>query len=112
MQLLLHNSTQETGTGNSGDYTEPDFNVSRLIVSVSQISVNLLGSVTVKAQCSPDGSNWFDIPNLATGGLTTTGAVTVNLSSVFNTGDHVRIVWTLNNANSVTFTAYIVGEKS
>lgn len=111
MQLLIHESNQETANGNSGDYIEPDFLVSRLVVNVSQISVNLLGNITLKVQCSPDGSNWFDIPNLATGGLTATGAVTVNLSSPFRAGDHLRIVWTFSNANSITFTAYLVGEK-
>lgn len=111
MQLLIHPSAQRTTNGDSGDYIEPDLKVSRLVVDVTQISVNLLGNVTIKAQCSPDGSNWFDIPNLATGGLSATGAVTVNLSSIFRAGDHLRIVWTFSNANSITFTAYIVGEK-
>lgn len=111
MQLLIKDSSQVTATGNSGDYVEPNFNIARLVIDVSQISVNLLGSITIKAQCSPDGENWFDIPNLSTGGLTATGAVTVNLSSLFRAGDHLRIVWTFSNANSITFKAYLVGEK-
>lgn len=111
MQLLIKESSQVSDTGNSGDYVEPNFDIARLIVDVSQISVNLLGNVIIKVQCSPDGINWFDIPNLATSGLTTTGAVTVNLSSLFSAGDHLRIVWTFSNANSITFKAYLVGEK-
>ena len=110
MQLLIHNSEQRIANGDSGDYIEPDFLVSRLVLNVSQISVNLLGSITLKAQCSPDGSTWFDIPNLSST-LSATGAVAVNLSSPFRAGDHLRVVWTFANANSVTFSAYLVGEK-
>lgn len=110
MQLLIHDSAQRTGNGDSGDYIEPNFVISRLVLSVSQISVNLLGSVAIKAQCSPDGTTWFDIPNLSST-LSATGAVAVNLSSPFRAGDHLRVVWTFANANSITFSAYLVGEK-
>ena len=110
MQLLIHESAQRTANGNSGDYIEPDFKISRLVMDVSQISVNLLGSITIKVQCSPDGTNWFDIPNLSSN-VSATGAVTVNLSSLFRAGDHLRLVWTFSNANSITFTAFLVGEK-
>lgn len=111
MQILLHTSAQETATGNSGDYIEPNLNVSRIVINVSQISVNLLGGITIKLQCSPDGTNWFDVPNLATGSLTSTGSVTVNLSSPFLTGEHIRFAWTFSNANSITFAGYAIGEK-
>lgn len=110
MQIEVHESAQRTSNGSSPAYIEPDFNVSRLVVIVSQISVNLLGSISIKAQCSPDGETWLDIPNLATGGLTANGAVTVNLSAPFRAGDNLRVTWTLNNANSITFAAYLVGD--
>lgn len=110
MQIDIHESAQRTSNGSSSDYIEPDFNVCRLVVVVSQISVNLLGSISIKAQCSPDGETWLDIPNLATGGLSATGAVTVNLSAPFRAGDHLRVTWTFNNANSITFAAYLVGD--
>lgn len=111
MQLLLHASAQRTGTGDGPNLTEPNLKISGLIVNVSQISVNLLGSITIKVQHSADGSTWFDIPNLATTGLTATGDVFVGLSSPFIAGDYIQVVYTFANANSITFAAYIVGEK-
>lgn len=110
MQIQVHDSAQRTGNGSSTTYIEPDFNVSRLVVIVSQISVNLLGSIAIKAQCSPDGETWLDIPNLATGGLSAAGAVTVNLSAPFRAGDNLRVTWTFSNANSITFEAFLVGD--
>lgn len=110
MQLEIHPSEQHTATGNSGDYIEPDLKISRLVIDVTQLSLNLLGNVAIKGQCSPDGTNWFDIPNLNST-INATGAVTINLSSIFRAGDHLRLVWTFNNANSITFKAYLVGEK-
>jgi hypothetical protein len=111
MQLILHSSSQETTTGNSGDYIEPDFAAIALIINVSAISLQLFGNIVMKVQHSADGSNWFDIPNLATGNITATGALTVSLAGGFATGDHIRLVWTFTNANSITFTAFAVGVK-
>lgn len=111
MQLLLHESTQQTETGDGPNIVEPNLKVSGLIVSVSQISVNLLGSITIKVQHSPDGSTWFDIPNLATTGLTATGSVYVGLSSPFIASNYLQIAYTFANSNSITFSAYLVGEK-
>lgn len=111
MQVILHTSSQETATGNGTEAIEPGLAVTALVISISQISINLLGGITFKVQHSTDGTNWFDIPNLATGSLTATGSTTVTLGSAFAIGDHVRVVWTFNNANSVTFTAFAVGVK-
>ena len=111
MQLLLHASAQRTGTGQTDGYTEPDFKVRSLWINVSQISVNLLGSITIKVQHSENGSEWTDVPNLTTGGLSSTGKTTISLDPSFATLDNLRIVWTFNNANSITFTAIILGAK-
>ena len=111
MQLLLHESAQRTGTGDGPDVIEPNLKVSGLIVNVSQISTNLLGSITIKVQHSADGNTWFDVPNLATTGLTATGNVFVGLSSPFITSNYLQIAYTFANSNSITFAAYIVGEK-
>lgn len=111
MQLSLHSSTQRTGTGNGDIYTEPGFQIRALVVNISQISVNLLGSVTFKVQHSADGSDWADVANLATAGLSATGIVTVSISPVFSCLDNLRVVWTFNNSNSVTFTAFVTGDK-
>lgn len=110
MQLLIHDSAQHTSSGDSGNYIEPGFKVARFVVDVTQISVNVLGSIGLKVQCSPDGENWFDIPNLSTT-VSATGAVAVNLGNSFLAGDNLRVVWTFNNANSITFSAYLVGDK-
>lgn len=111
MQVTLHSSSQETATGQTSDYIEPNLQIRSLILNVSQVSVNLLGSITFKVQHSPDGTNWFDVSNLASGGITATGVVLVSLSENFPTLDHIRLVWTFNNANSITFTGIISGEK-
>lgn len=111
MQLTLHASQQETETGNGSTNTEPGFQIRALIVNVTQISVNLLGTVTFKVQHSDDGSTWIDIPNLSTSGLSATGAVTIAISPVFSCLDSLRVVWTFTNANSVTFIATVTGDK-
>lgn len=111
MQIILHPSTQETATGATSLYVEPDFAITALVVSVSQISLQLLGNVTMKVQYSADGTNWFDVPNLSTGNITATGSMTVSLAGGFATGDNVRLSWTFNNANSITFTAFALGVK-
>lgn len=111
MQLLLHESAQETATGDGPNLVEPNLKVSGLVVDVTQISVNLFGNVTIKMQHSIDGTNWFDIPNLATAGLTATGKVFVGLSTPFVTGNYLQVAFTFSNANSITFSAYVVGDK-
>lgn len=111
MQLMLHPSSQEIGNGSATEVIEPGLACTALIIGVSQISVNVLGNIVIKVQHSVDGLNWFDVPNLATGGLTATGAMTVTLAGAFATGDHIRASWTFSNANSITFTAFIVGVK-
>lgn len=111
MQLNLHTSSQRMATGNGETYVEPGFQVRALVVNISQISVNLLGTVTFKVQHSADGTDWADLPNLATSGLSSTGIVTVSISPVFSCLDNLRVVWTFNNANSVTFTAFVTGDK-
>lgn len=111
MQVILHDSSQETSTGNGSIVTEPNLRPRTLIVNVSQISINLLGNVTIKVQHSYDGSSWLDVPNLATGGLTSTGIVSVVLTSSSDIADNLRVVWTFSNSNSITFTAVVVGAK-
>lgn len=111
MQVLLHSSSQETSTGNGDIFTEPNLRPRTLLVNVSQISINLLGNITIKVQHSYDGSNWLDVPNLTTGGLTTTGLVSVALSASSDIADNMRVVWTFSNSNSITFTAVVVGAK-
>lgn len=111
MTNVLHISGQEQATGNGYTSPEPALVVQNLIVSVSQISVNVLGSVSFKAQHSADGSTWIDIPNLATGNITNVGTTTISLNPVCAVLDYQRVVWTFNNANSVTFVAYLTGTK-
>lgn len=111
MQINLHTAEQRTTTGNGDVSTEPGFQARSLIVSISQISVNLLGSVLFKVQHSLDGSTWIDVPNLATSSLSTTGTVTITISPMFSTMDNLRLAWTFTNANSVTFIAAVTGDK-
>lgn len=111
MQITLHSLSQEIATGQTPDYVEPNLQIRSLVINISQITVNILGSITFKVQYSPDGSNWFDVPNLATNSLTATGVVIVSLTENFPTLDHIRLAWIFNNANSVTFTGIISGDK-
>lgn len=111
MTSELHASGQETANGNGTTCPEPALVIQNLIVGVSQISVNVLGSISFKVQHSADGSTWIDVPNLSTGGITNTGTTTISLNPVCAVLDYQRVVWTFNNANSVTFTAYITGTK-
>ena len=111
MQLILHPSAQETTSSDGPNIIEPSFQARALIINVSQISVNVLGSVTMKVQHSFDGNTWTDIPNFATGAISSTGAVTISLSPAFACMDYIQLVWTFNNANSITFTAIVTGDK-
>lgn len=109
MQFTLHPSAQESASGQTAAIIEPNLSTHSIIVDVTQISLNLLGNITFKIQHSADGTNWFDIPSLSTGTITTTGAVIVSLSQNFPTFQYVRMTWTFTNANSVTFTGYVLG---
>ena len=111
MTNTLHLSGQEQATGNGITSPEPNLLGQNLIVSVSQISVNLLGNIVFKVQHSADGSAWVDVPNFATGAISATGTTTVSLNPVVALLDCQRVVWTFNNANSVTFAAYLTGAK-
>jgi len=111
MTNVLHSLDQEQATGNGIKSPEPSLNAQSLIIVISQISIGLLGTVTFKVQHSGDGSTWIDVPNLATNGLNSTGNTTMSLNPSIALLDYQRIVWTFNNANSVTFAAYLTGQK-
>lgn len=111
MQLVLHPSAQEQGNGNSSTYIEPDFKIRSVLVRVTNISVNLLGSITFRLQHSADGSDWLDVPNAATGNISATGTTTITIDPGFACFDNLRLAWTFNNANSVTFYGAALGSK-
>lgn len=111
MQLILHELEQSQSSNNSTVYTEPNFKLRSLVIRVTAISINLLGSVTFKVQHSFDGNDWIDIPNTTTGAISATGSTTLNVSPEFSCFDHVRLAWTFNNMNSVTFYGAVLGNK-
>lgn len=111
MTNVLHESSQELQSGNGSACPESNLAIQTLVVSVSQISVNLLGTVSFKVQHSQDKVIWLDVPGLATGNLNSADTVTVTLNPLFAVLDYQRVVWTFNNANSVTFSATILGLK-
>lgn len=111
MQLILHTSQQEQGNGNSTGYVEPDFKLRSILIKVTAISINLLGSITFKLQHSADGSDWLDVPNAATGNISAIGTTTLTIDPAFACFDNMRIAWTFNNANSVTFYGAVLGTK-
>lgn len=111
MENVLHQSSQETGNGNGPACPESNLAIQTFILTVSQISVNLLGSISFKVQHSQDQQTWLDVPSLATGEINSTGTTTVSLNPLFAVLGYQRVVWTFNNANSVTFSATILGLK-
>jgi len=111
MTNILHLSGQEQATGNGIKSPEPNLIAQNLIITISQISIGILGTVTFKVQHSGDGVTWLDVPNLTTNGLNATGNTTVSLNPVVALLDYQRIVWTFNNVNSVTFSAFLTGAK-
>lgn len=111
MTNVLHASGQEQATGNGDGSPEPGIIAQNFIVVVTQISINLLGSVAFKVQHSADNSNWIDVPNMSTGAIAATGTTTVSINPSVCVLDYQRVVWTFNNANSVTFAAYLTGAK-
>ena len=112
MTSTLHMSSQEQATGNGASSPEPALVAQSLIISVSQININLLGNVTFKVQHSATGEgDWIDVPSMATGNITATGTTTISVNPPIALLDYQRVVWTFNNANSVTFAAYLTGTK-
>lgn len=111
MQLILHESSQVQASGNSGLFTEPDFYVRSILIKISAISVNLLGNISFKLQHSSDGDDWIDVPNAATGNLSSTGTTTITIDPSFQCLNNLRLVWTFTNANSVTFFGAVLGSK-
>lgn len=111
MQVDLHVSAQEQGSGSSDTYTEPSFRARSMVIKITAISVNLLGTVTFKLQHSPDGSTWFDVPSMTTTGLSATGTTIVSVDPTFSCFDNLRLMWTFTNANSVTFYGAVLGDK-
>lgn len=111
MTSMLHESSQETETGNGITCPEPALIVQNLIVDVSELSVDSSGSVSFKVQHSADGSTWIDVPNLSTGNIISTGTTTISLNPSCAVLDYQRLAWSFSNANSITFSAYITGTK-
>ena len=113
MNIIFHSSSQETATGNSSANIEPGLKLKTLVVSVSAITPGILGNVVIKVQHSPDGTNWFDVPNLSTSNLTIAGSVTIAITDdSFAAADYTRLVWTFNGtASAITFFAFVTGEK-
>ena len=107
VQVQLQPVMQRQASGNGASKNEPNLSVQSLIIMVSQINVQALGSVTFKVQHSPDNIGWLDVPGLTTGAITGPGNTTVTLNSMFVLCDFQRIVFTFTNANIVTFGAYI-----
>ena len=111
MQIILRDLEQSQSSNNSETYTEPNFKVSNLVIKVTGLSVNLLGSVVFKLQHSFDGSDWIDVPGLTTGAISVTGVTTLSIDPEFSCFDHLRLAWTFNNANSVTFYGVALGTR-
>lgn len=111
MQIDLHASAQEQATGYSDTFTEPNLKARSMVIKISAISVNLLGTVTFKLQHSPDEATWFDVPSMTTTGLSATGTTIVSVDPTFSCFDNLRLAWTFANANSVTFYGAALGDK-
>lgn len=111
MQLILHDLAQSQSSNVSATYSEPDFKISSLVIKITGISINILGSITFKLQHSFDGQDWVDVPNFVTGNITTTGTTTVSVDPSFSCFNHLRLSWTFNDANSVTFYGAALGNK-
>jgi len=111
MQIDLHPSAQEQATGNSDSIMEPNFCARSVVVKITAISVNLLGTITFKLQHSPDNETWFDVPSMTTVGLSAVGTTIVSVDPTFSCFDNMRLAWTFNNANSVTFYSSVLGSK-
>lgn len=111
MQISLHDSAQEQATGNGITVTEPNFRARSMVVKITTVSVNLLGTITFKLQHSPDNAVWFDVPSMTTTGLSATGTTIVSVDPTFSCFDNLRLSWTFNNANSVTFYGAVLGDK-
>lgn len=94
MDLVLHPSAAETTTGTSSSFDNGSLIVGALFVDVTAAS-GTLPTLVVKVQHSPDGSKWYDVPNLATTSIAGIASVSIMLSTLTPLADHVRCAWTI-----------------
>ena len=111
MQIILQKALQKSGSGSSTSWAEPNFKLNGMLVKVSAISINSLGTAVIKLQHSDDNSTWIDIPGAATNGLNSIGNTFVIANPTVTCFDYLRIAWTFNNVNSCTFACSITGDK-
>lgn len=105
MDLLLHPLAAESATGVSGSFDNGGLIVAGLFVNVTAVS-GTLPTLIVKVQHSPDGTTWYDVPNLTTASLGGLATVSIMLSTLTPLADHVRCIWTIGGVlPNFTFTA-------
>ena len=102
----LHSGT-ETQSGTSIPFGIPNNQIVGVFVNVSAVT-GILPLLTVTVQQSPNGTDWYDIPN-SSGILSLANMNTVGLYSVFPpTGstccDDVQCVWTISGDKTTSFT--------
>lgn len=109
MQIIIQTPTTVSVSGSSTPIIEPEINLQLLTITLTAISVGLFGNIRFVVQHSPDGSNWYDIPNAATGNLSTGGGISILLTPSVALFDHMRLMWTCTNVDSATFSASVTG---
>lgn len=104
MAQNLHTGAETSGGSGTGQPTSSPNNIG-LFVTVSAIS-GITVALVVRLQDSIDGTNWVDIPGMAS--ITIGSPTTVRVGNTLGTkvSEYVRVAWTLVGVGpSATFTA-------
>lgn len=106
-EVTLHTSGVETQSGSGAGMAPASTEFIGMFVHVTASS-GVLPTLSVKLQESPNGSDWYDVPNA--GNVVSLAGLGIGTSSIFaaNSGqqllDNVRCVWTIGGVNpSFTF---------
>lgn len=104
MAQNLHTGTETSGGAGTGQPTSSPNNIA-LFINVSAVS-GITVALVVRLQDSIDGTNWVDIPNMASVTILAPGMARVGNTLGTKVSEYVRVAWTLTGVvPSATFTA-------
>lgn len=106
----LHSSGAETTNGVGSPVSVNHYEIVGVFTNVTAVS-GLLATINIKLQHTPNGTDWYDVPN-CTVGYSALGTFFLGVNSG-NVGqkitDTIRLVWTVGGTNPhFTFSTDIV----
>lgn len=105
MVITAHPLSTETQSGNSNIFATSGCELAGLFVNITAKS-GTLPTLVVKVQTTPNQTDWYDVPNIATSTLNNITGIWIVPLSGLRVSEDIRIVWTIGGVNpSFTFSA-------